>query len=266
MTRDEHSPENTNHTMTIALSPVGSVGIRSAKGRSFEERKTTLGRAQPSTRRRWLGLLGACLSLVLMAGCQQFVILSYLIGGPPSIEPDFDKETGLSMKKKEKTVAVVCFAPKEMLLEFPHIDHEIAAQLSYRLGENKIAIIKPDYVRAWVESHPKWELAEEIGNQFKADYVIEVELSTFSLFEGTSTTLYRGRTEADIHVTEMDESGHGDRIYSKDLDFHFPIRVQRSSTEQELLPFKREYISRLSEKIGWMFYDSYNGDTIPWAN
>ena len=221
---------------------------------------------QRLTRRSWLGLLGACLSLVLMAGCQQFVILGYLLGGPPSIEPDFDKETGMSMKDKGKTVAVVCFAPKEMLLEFPHIDHEIAAQVTHLLGANKIAIVKPDYVRAWTESHPKWELAEEIGREFKADYVIEVELSTFSLYEGTSTTLFRGKTEADIHVTEMDETGHGSKIYSKDLDFHFPIRVPRSSTEQELLPFKREYISRLCEKIGWMFYESYNGDTIPWAN
>ena len=219
-----------------------------------------------STRRRWLGLAGACLSLALMAGCHQFPILRYPIGEPPSIEPDFDKETGICLKDKKKTVAVVCLAPREMLLEFPHIDHEIAAQLSYRLGENKIAIVKPDYVRAWVESHPKWELADEIGREFKADYVIEIELSTFNLFEGTSTTLYRGRTEAEIHVTEMNESGTGDRIYSKDLDFHFPIRVARSSTEQDLLPFKREYISRLSEKIGWMFYESYNGDTIPWAN
>jgi len=222
--------------------------------------------SQPVARWRWAWVVGACLSLMLMAGCQQFVILGYLLGGPPSIEPDFDKETGLSMKEKDKTVAVVCFAPKEMLLEFPSIDDEIAAQLAYRLGENKITIIKPDYVRAWIDSHPKWELADEIGKEFKADYVIEIELSTFSLFEGTSTTLYRGKTEADIHVTEMDESGHGDRIYSKELDFHFPIRVPRSSTEQELLPFKREYISRLSEKIGWMFYESYNGDTIPWAN
>lgn len=219
-----------------------------------------------SNRRGWLWLASAGLSLVLMAGCQQFVILSYLIGGPPSIEPDFDKETGLSMKDKETTVAVVCFAPKEMLLEFPHIDHEIAAHVSYQLGKNKIAIIKPDYVSAWVNSHPKWELAEEIGREFKADYVIEIELSTFSLYEGTSTTLYRGRTEADVHVTAVDEGGHGDRIFSKDLDFHFPLRVPRSSTEQELLPFKREYISRLSEKIGWMFHESYNGDTIPWAN
>ena len=219
-----------------------------------------------STRRRWLWLVGACFSLLLTCGCQQFVILSYLIGGPPSIEPDFDKETGLSMRGKDKTVAVVCFAPKEMLLEFPNIDDEIAAQVAYRLGENKISIVKPDYVRAWIDAHPKWELAEEIGREFKADYVVEVELSSFSLYEGNSTTLFRGRTEADIHVTEVDESGHGDRIFSKELDFHFPVRVPRSSTEGELLPFKREYISRLSDKIGWMFYESYNGNTIPWAN
>lgn len=223
-------------------------------------------RSSTTNRRGWLWLAGAGLSMVLMAGCQQFVILSYLIGGPPSIEPDFDKETGLSMKDKETTVAVVCFAPKEMLLEFPHIDHEIAAHVSYQLGKNKIAIIKPDYVSAWINAHPKWELAEEVGREFKADYVIEIELSTFSLYEGTSTTLYRGRTEADISVTAMDEGGHGERIFSKDLDFHFPLRVPRSSTEQELLPFKREYISRLSEKVGWMFHESYNGDMIPWAN
>lgn len=221
---------------------------------------------RPMVRRSWMWLLGACLSLLLTAGCQQFVILSYLIGGPPSIEPDFDKETGQSLKGKENTVAVVCFAPREMLLEFPNIDDEIAAQVAYRLGENKITIVKPDYVRAWTDAHPKWELAEEIGRQFKANYVVEVELSTFSLYEGNSTTLFRGRTEADIHVTEVDEGGRGDRIFSKELDFHFPVRVPRSSTEGELLPFKREYISRLSDKIGWMFYESYNGDTIPWAN
>ncbi len=209
---------------------------------------------------------GACLALVLMAGCQQFVILSYLIGGPPSIEPDFDLETGQSMKDKDKTVAVVCFAPREMLMEFPNIDDEIAAQVAFRLAENKIAICKPDYVRAWVDAHPKWELPEEIGREFKADYVIEVELSKFTLYEGTSTTLYRGRTEADIVVTEMDDSGHGERIFSKELALAYPLHVARSTSEQSLMTFKRDYISRLSEKIGWMFYESYNGDQIPWAN
>lgn len=219
-----------------------------------------------TTRRHWLQLAGICLLLLMTAGCQQFVILSYLIGGPPSIEPDFDKETGQSLKGKDKTVAVVCFAPKELLMEFPGIDKEISAHVSYQLAEHKIAIVKPDYIRAWVESHPKWELAEEIGREFEADYVVEIEISTFSLYEGTSTTLYRGKTEADVSVTEMDDSGHGDRIFSKELDFHYPIRVPRHSSEQSLVVFKRDYISRLSEKIGWMFFESYNGDMIPWAN
>lgn len=242
-----------------------SIGFTVGTTRQGEHSNETT-RVQHISGRRWTLLLVTGLSLLFMTGCQQLVILGYLIGGPPSIEPDFDKETGVSLKDKEKTVAVVCFAPKEMLLEFPQIDDEIAAQISYRLAENKVTIIKPDYVRAWTDTHPNWELAEEIGREFKANYVVEVELSTFSLYEGNSTTLYRGRTEADIHVTEMDDQGNGDRIYSNDLDFHFPIRVPRSSTEQELLPFKREYISRLSEKIGWMFYESYNGDMIPWAN
>jgi len=204
-----------------------------------------------STRRSWIGLLSVCLAMLLFGGCQQFVILSYLIGGPPSIEPDFDKETGESLKGKDKTVAVVCFAPRELLAEFPAIDKEIAAQVSYQLAEHKIAIVKPDYVRAWVSAHPKWELAEEIGREFKADYVIEIEISAFSLFEGTSTTLYRGRTEADVSVTKMGE-GSGDEIFSKELDFHYPIRVPRHSSEQSLVAFKRDYISRLSEKIGWI--------------
>lgn len=216
--------------------------------------------------RRWAVWLGACLALVLMAGCQQFVIISYLLGGPPSIEPDFDKETGQSLKDKDKTVAVVCFAPREMLLEFPNIDDEIAAQVSYRLAENKISICKPDFVRAWVDAHPNWELAEEVGREFEADYVIEIELSSFSLYEGTSTTLYRGRVEADIHVTEMDDSGHGDRVFSKELALAYPLHVARSTSELSLVKFKREYISRVSDKIGWMFYESYNGDQIPWSN
>jgi hypothetical protein len=218
-----------------------------------------------STRRSCIGLLSVCLAMLLFGGCQQFVILSYLIGGPPSIEPDFDKETGESLKGKDKTVAVVCFAPRELLAEFPAIDKEIAAQVSFQLAEHKIAIVKPDYVRAWISAHPKWELAEEIGREFKADYVVEIEISTFSLYEGTSTTLYRGRTEADVSVTKMEE-GSGDEIFSKELDFHYPIRVPRHSSEQSLVAFKRDYISRLSEKIGWMFYESYNGDMIPWAN
>ena len=47
--------------------------------------------------------------LLTQAGClKQMLFLGYLIGGPPSIEPDFDRNAKKSMTGKDVTVAVVC--------------------------------------------------------------------------------------------------------------------------------------------------------------
>ena len=210
-------------------------------------------------------LLGAVLAAINLSGCAQFVILSYLIHGPPTIEPDFDAETGLSMSAPGKTVAVVCFAPTELQWKFPQIDDQVAEAVAYRLGQNHVQVIHPDYVRAWVDENPDWEKATEIGEVFEADFVIEIELADFRLHEGTSTTLFRGQTEAYIHVVEMFEEGDGDRIFTKELDFAFPTRIPRSSYDQDLSAFQREYLSRLSERIGWLFYERFHGDMIGWA-
>ncbi|QDT52070.1 hypothetical protein Pan44_00780 [Caulifigura coniformis] len=219
---------------------------------------------RPSLRRAIGVVVGIALALST-SGCAQFVLLGLLLGGPPSIEPDFDAETGLSMAKKDVKVVVVCYAPLELRYNFPSIDKEVAAQVSYRLFEHKIVPIEPDYVRAWVDQHPDWEMASEIGKAFDADYVIEIELESFSLYEeGTTTSLYRGKTVGFVHVSDMKDDG--ERIFSKDLDFAFPTRVPRSAYDQSLVSFKREYLSRLSEKIGFMFYEHYSGDMIGWAN
>jgi hypothetical protein len=220
--------------------------------------------ARPALLRSLVAVL--CLTLALNAsGCAQFVLLGLLLGGPPSIEPDFDAETGLSMKKKDCKVVVVCYAPTELKWNFPAIDQEVAAQVSYQLYEHGIrGCIEPDYVRAWVDQHPDWEMASEIGKAFDAHYVIEIELESFSLYEGTSTSLYRGKTVGFVHVTDMTQDG--ERIFSKDLDFAYPTRVPRSAYDQSLISFKRDYLSRLAEKVGMMFYEHYSGDMIGWAN
>ncbi len=222
--------------------------------------------------RRSLFLLGIWsvmgVSVLGTSGCAQFVILSYLLHGPPTIEPDFDLETGKSMTAPKTTVAVVCYAPKEVQWKFPQIDDQLATAVSYRLGQNHITMIHPDYVRAWTDAHPDWEKASEIGKAFNATYVIEIELASFSLHEGTSTTLYRGSTEAYVHVVEMDPEGNGDgeRIFTKELDFRFPTKVPRQSFDQSLNDFQKEYMSRLSERIGFLFYERFSGDMIGWAN
>ena len=224
----------------------------------------SVSRAKRFTRFRLL--LATVALCVTISGCQQFVIISYLLHGPPSIEPDFDAETGESMSVPDVTVAVVCYTPTELKWKFPQLDEQVATHVAYRLGQNYIKMIHPDYVKAWVDEHPDWEKAEEIGKAFDTDYVIEIEIADFSLYEGTSTTLYRGRTEAYVHVVKIDENGDADRIFTKEIHFAYPTQVPRSSSDLSLGEFRKEYLSSLSEKIGWLFYDRFHGDMIGWAN
>jgi len=221
-------------------------------------------RTDGHTRRTLLAsLLGG--GVLAASGCAQFTLLGYLIGGPPSIEPDFDKETGQGLDDPDYRVAVICFAPTEMKLHHPKVDVEVAQTVAFRLAANDIQVINPDLVSAWLDQHRDWDNAEEVGAALNATHVIEIELAEFDLFEENSTYLYRGRTEAYINVYELDENGIGDRLYSKELDFTYPTEVPRPASDEPLTKFKMDYLSRLSEKIGFLFYERYSGDLIPWA-
>ena len=125
----------------------------------------------PFTTRR-LGLRRLVLLTVLLvstsalAGCNWLVFAGYLIGGPPSIEPLFDAETGQSMTDKDVTVAVVCYAPKDILWDFSDVDYELSKSVAYQMFQRKIQVVNPDYIRDWLDRNPNWDRPSEIGAAF----------------------------------------------------------------------------------------------------
>jgi hypothetical protein len=207
-------------------------------------------------------LIAACV-LAVLPGCNFVVLFGYLIGGPPSIEPDFDVMTGKSMTGKDVTVAVVCYAPMELQYDFHAIDNEIAKYVTFRLNQHHIKVVNPDQIRAWLDEHSGWDRPDEIGRAFGVKYVVYIDVSKYSLYEESSANLYRGRAEGMVSVFEMDETGEGEKIYSKEILSKFPLAVPRSASETTYSRFKREYLSRLSDEIGRLFYEYYNGDDIP---
>ena len=211
------------------------------------------------SRARWLLLAAAALP---MTGCNYLILAGYLIGGPPSIEPDFDAVTNESMTDSGVTVAVVCYAAPETKWDFDAIDSEIAKYVTYRLHAHKIKVVNPDRVNAWLDENDQWDEPQEIGRALDVNYLVYIDLQSFNLYEENSAQLYRGRSEAVISVYKMDEED-GDRIYTKELTSRFPLAVPRSTYEVTYSNFKREYLSRLSEEIGRLFYEYYNGDDIP---
>lgn len=202
----------------------------------------------------------------MLCGCNYVVLAGYLIGGPPSIEPDFDKTTQKSMTDKDVTVAVVCYAPPELKWDFHSIDKELAKYVSFRLAEHKIQIVNPDRVADWLDRNDDWDAPPDIGRALGVTYVIYIDLHKYSLYEMGSSHLYRGRAEALVSVFEMDGASDGEKVFSREIISQYPLAVPRSTYEVSYTTFKRQYLSRLSEEIGRLFYEYYNGDDIPDAS
>lgn len=213
---------------------------------------------------RAAGFLLTGLLVISVVGCiKQMLFLGYLIGGPPSIEPDFDKETKLSMTEKDVTVAVVCFAPKELKWDVSDIDEDLAKYLSHKLAFHSVKVITPQRVQSWLDKNPEWDRPDEVGAEFKTTYVIFVELEDYNLYEKGNQNLYRGRAELNVSVWKMDKAtGEGEIIFRKPLTSQYPLAIGRPTSEITYSRFKKAYLTRLSEEIGRMFYEHYNGADI----
>jgi hypothetical protein len=211
----------------------------------------------------WLRLVGLAAVMLSNTGClKEALFIGLLVGGPPSVEPEFDKWTKNSMTDKGVTVAVVCFAPKEILLNNFKVDQFLSKFVANRLHQHQIKVINPDRIDAWMDQNPNWERAVEIGEEFGVTYVINIDLENYSLYEKDSPNFYRGRSQAHIRVWEIDEDGEGEKVYEKSLNSVYPLAAPRSTSEEALSTFRRKYLTRLSEEIGRLFYEYFNGDDM----
>lgn len=197
-----------------------------------------------------------------VSGCNYVVLLGYLIGGPPSIEPDFDAMTGESLGDKDVVVAVVCYAPKEVLYDYSRVDRDIAKYLSYQMTAKKIKVINPDVVQKWLDENSNWDEPAEIGEAVGATHVVYIDITKYTLYEENSHELYRGRSEVDVTVYEIDEDGEGEPIYSTEILSRYPLAAARDSSEISRPGFQAEYHRRLSEEVGRLFYEYYFQDDI----
>ena len=202
---------------------------------------------------------------MICTGClKPLIFFGYLLGGPPSIEPDFDIMTKKSMTAKEATVAVVCYAPPAVKYDFYTVDHELAKYLTLRLAQHKVKVVHPGQVQAWLDENPdNWDEPSEIGHALGVKYVVYIELESFNLWEEHSHDLLRGHAEGVVSVYEIGEDGEGEKLYTKEISSRFPTVAPRAATEVPCANFRQQYLARLSEEIGRLFYEHYSGDDIP---
>ena len=216
------------------------------------------------TLHRFLFLRCVVVALLLSctAGCNYFVMLGYLIGGPPQLEPIFEKETNRSLTDLGERVAVVCYVDDKLKYQYDGIDHLVAVRVAARLGRNHIDIVNPEEVRLWLEENPDWDTPDEIGSELDATFVVFIDFNHFSLYEENAQHLFRGRAECIVSVYEIEANGDGKRIFTHDLSSQYPTLEARSASDISYDRFRGEYLWRLSEEIGRMFFPYGSGDDI----
>ena len=218
-----------------------------------------------SIRRGLRVMAGFCMLAVMLSclsGCNYLIFFGYLIGGPPQLEPVFEKQTNQSFTDRGVRVAVVCYADNELKYQYDSIDHLVAVGVAARLKQNHVEVVNSEAVRVWLEENPDWDTPDEVGAEFDATFVVYVDVSDFSLYEHDSRHLFRGRTEAIVSVYEMKADGEGKRIFNHDLSSEFPRLGPRSASEVSYDSFRSEYLLRVSEEIGRMFYPYGSGDDV----
>ncbi len=153
-------------------------------------------------------LLGAA---ALSAGCQASTMAYFLF---PEAKHEAEMKNLASDDKKEVRVVILTYTPElETRPEFIQADRSLCEMLAAKLRElcennhESVTIVNPAKVEQFKTAHPNWRQEPnlaDIGRQFKADYLIYIEISNLSLYEkGAAQQLYHGQAGMSVQVVDV---------------------------------------------------------------
>jgi hypothetical protein len=195
-------------------------------------------------------------------GCNPLLFPMFLQG--ESRQPAALRRLVKEDQKKEVRVALVTKSLLNARQELVNVNRELSQRAAQQLRElanhngDKLAVLEPRKVEHYLTNHPDWkemeplDLADDLRDALKADYVIFIEINALSLV-GKGGDLYQGR--ADLHVSLLGEDGLcGD----KDLRAAYPDEIEFGKARDQdtnLLDFRAEFLDVLAKKIAYCFCD-----------
>ncbi len=183
----------------------------------------------PLSRWRWPLLLIAALSW-LSIGCSPQSLYMFMM---PFSDMNVQPEEKLFKENKELTLVIMTnFARPELRPDMQGADAELsgllAQSLRKRCAENKhkLKIVSDAQVRSQqLNQLVGGQLSPvEIGKHFKADFVLDLTINSFSLYEkDLYPPMYRGKTDVAISLYAVNtKTDDGHKIFNKELQRGFP--------------------------------------------
>lgn len=218
-------------------------------------------------RRLVLKLLGAglCGSAIVtsLPGCSLGVMLGKMVKGEPGNPAQFRTMTKEDLTKGKHTVLVVCTAPDSVDSENSTLAYDVIDGVTRRMKLHGIKVINPDLVASWIDEHGGiGSDPAELANEFDSDYIIFIEIQSFSFREPNSPKLLRGQATGFVRayeVTEVAGQARVNNVFGTEFSSTYPKHTPVSEQGRSSLIFQKEYMDRFCDTIAEKFYDHRPG-------
>jgi hypothetical protein len=213
-------------------------------------------------------LLSMC-GVAMAVGCNFPSGLYFLM--PEAKEPAEYKRVASDDKKKEVKVVIWTYSALDPRLEFIQADRQLTDLLAKQIdqlskeNEEKVKVISPRRVEEYKNMNPNWKSLdpEQVGQFFKADYVISLEINQLSLYEPNAhETLLRGR--ARILVSLVDIKNPDETLQPHEFSDTYPeeMRGAYDSLDMHPMQFRQMFLQHLARRLSYSFVNHQKRDRV----
>jgi hypothetical protein len=206
------------------------------------------------------------IALLLIAGagfgCNPLLAPAYFFGmfNNTTQAPEFEFYKKAKAEKKKTEIKIVILPDRggKLAPEFFGEERELAHKFEVKLAEyfaankDKVVIEPVKNVDAYKRAHPEWKTRMiEVGKNFNADYVFNLELDNLSLYEPRSYKQFmHGRCQVTLSIVDVAKDGEGPVMHWP-LSPDFPKDGKTQFADMDTSPerFKGVFFDRIAVRL-----------------
>lgn len=205
-----------------------------------------------ATTKQTIGCVLLAALVIANPGCRAFMLPWLMWGKPPTkdVPAPYPYLPG-------KEVCLVVRAEMETLVEYPHVQYELAdhVQMALEAHVENLEVVDPKQVVDFQRKRADWETMDPaaLGKNFKADRLIELQLTRYTTRDPESPYQKRGYISAVMNVYNTDYPNSGPAYTAEVQALHPPDGPSPWGTDEREL--RRATMEVFAEEVANHFYD-----------
>lgn len=214
------------------------------------------------SRRGILVGLGLAATGLGCGGMNPFVIIPHILnGGEAKTAAEFPLT--VPQKKTEAKVVVIVSARMGLSPDLAGVDRMLNAELvrfldaGLKANEEKVQVLKTQVLDTYKSENPNWRTVspQDLGKEFLADYVIDVEIREIDLYKpGSRGQWLQGHAAVTVSAYSLAKPAK-EAAYVQDFMVEYPQggrEIEKTSPAQ-LSGFRLKFIQRIANNIAVKF-------------